>query len=278
MWYTAATFIFFFILTSGLGFYLTIRPTKYLSDYTPREYGLDYEKITFKTTDGLNLHGWFIPSEKTDAKTMILLHGYPADKGNVLPGMIFLHKTYNLFLFDFRYHGESDGNYTTVGGKEIRDLKAAILYLKTRNINEVGIWGFSMGGAVALMAAPDIPEIKVIISDSSYSQLSKMADNLYRLPVLKTPLGWLTLFWAKLFLGLNPDNVSPADAAARLGLPILIIHSKNDEIITFDQAEEIQSALKNNQQAEFWFSNNYLHGQSDYEYQKNIADFLNKYY
>lgn len=265
------------LLTTVWGFYVSIKPPKIISDLKPSDFQMEYETLVFKTEDNLNLTGWFIPHENNpEAKTIILLHGYPADKGNILPIANFLHFNYNLFLFDFRYLGESEGKYSTAGGKETKDLKAAIQYLKTRGINEVGLWGFSMGGAVALMTASEAPEIKAVISESSYAHLRWMAYELYQVPVLRYPLGWLTGAWAKTLSGLSIGKVSPAESAKELKIPVLIIHSAQDQVISFKNALEIQKSLKNNPKAEFWFQEGLVHGQWSEDYQKRVLDFFER--
>lgn len=271
----------FLLLTSLWGFYTSIRPPKIVSAITPKELGLAYEQITFRTKDGLTLSGWFVSNENAKAKTIILLHGYPADKGDILSTLAFLREKYNLFLFDFRYFGGSGGTYSTAGAKEVEDLKAAIQYLKTRGIDEVGLWGFSMGGAVALMTAPRSPEIKAVVSEASYASLDSMALELYRIPILKYPLAYLTSLWAKIFLGIDLKKVSPAESAKILAIPVLVIHSKNDEVIPFKNALFIRESLKNNSKAEFWFSakggsvfGGEEHGQFGEEYQKKIEEFF----
>lgn len=274
--------LFFFLLTSLLGFYISIRPPKIISDFTPKEFGLEYEVVSFTTADKLKLVGWFIPIKSSEInsrelpKTIILLHGYPADKGDILPALSFLNENYNLLLFDFRYLGQSQGKYSTAGAKEVGDLLAAIHYLKTRGIEEVGVWGFSLGGAVALMTAPQAPEIKAVISESSYANLNLMTLQLYRIPFLKYPLAYLTGFWAKIFLGIDLKKVSPVESAKNLEIPILIVHSKNDEVIPFENALIIQESLKNNPLAEFWFEEKLIHGELGGEYQRRIEDFFER--
>ncbi len=268
--------ITYFLLISFWGFYTVIKPPKIISHNTPETFGLDYEDISFTTTDNLTLRGWWIPAKAEKAKTIILLHGYPADKGNILPAMAFLSSTYNLLLFDFRYLGQSDGAYSTLGAKETEDLLSALRFLKSRDVTEVGIWGFSVGGAVALLVAPQAPEIKAIVSESSYAQLDILSSQLYRVPVLRYPLGFLTNFWARIILGMNTTNISPAKIAQNLMIPILIIHSKNDEVIPFEHALLLQKAFKNNPKAEFWFEENLVHGQFGQAYQNRISEFFEK--
>lgn len=264
----------FLLLTSLWGFYISIRPPKIVSTTTPEELGLAYEQVAFKTKDGLTLSGWFIPNENAKAKTVILLHGYPADKGNILPALAFLRENYHLLLFDFRYFGGSGGAYSTAGAKEVEDVTAAVQFLQSRGIQEVGVWGFSMGGAVALMAAPETPEIKAVVTEASYARLDLMARELYRIPLLNYPLSKLTGLWAKVFLNIDVRNVAPEESARNLHIPILVIHSTNDDMIPFKHALLLKDALRDNAQADFWFQEDLIHGQLSEMYQKKIGEFF----
>jgi len=264
------------ILASAWLFYISIRPPKIVSSITPRNLNMSYEQVSFPTVDGLTLRGWFVPSEKKAAKTLILLHGYPADKGNILPALAFLHADFNLLLFDFRYLGESEGSYSTAGAKEVEDLLAAIRFLKTRGIEEVGVWGFSMGGAVGLMTIDKAPEIRAVVSESSYASLREMALQLFRVPLLNYPMAYLIGFWAKLFLGIDVRDVSPAEKIRNTTVPILITHSSTDAVVPFSQAKALQGALINNHRAEFWFNDDFAHGQMGSDYQSRVRNFFQK--
>jgi dipeptidyl aminopeptidase/acylaminoacyl peptidase len=268
--------VFFFLVSSLWAFYMSVRPPRIISSIAPKDLGLNYQRVSFATDDGVTLRGWFIPHQDAAAKTIIALHGYPADKGNILPALVFLCEKYNLFLYDSRYLGESEGSYSTVGAKEVKDLIAAIGFLKTRGVQEVGVWGFSMGGAVALMTAPRAPEIKAVVSQSSYARLDLLAPALFRLPGLKTPLAWFITLWAKIFLGINLREVSPKDAIRDLNIPVLLIHSKHDSMIPFDHALMLQQSLTNNPKAQFWFDEQLVHGQFAAEYKEQIGGFFDK--
>src|SRR3990167_8718330 len=236
------TFLICMILLSLWGFYWAIRPLKIVSTHTPHDYGIHYEDVSFYTNDHVLIRGWLVPSKKAHAKTLILLHGYPADKGDILPARLYLHEHYHLLFFDFRYLGQSGGHYSTAGKEEVLDLLAAIQYLHSRGIHEVGVWGFSMGGAVALMAAHKAPEIKAIIAESSYARLDWMAEEYYHLPFIRYPLALLTRLWGWIFLVYDIKKVSPANAAEQLTLPVLILHSKQDEVVSVRHALRLQNA------------------------------------
>jgi len=271
-----AGFTLFLLLFSLFEFYLAIRPIRLTSTLTPKNLSLHYEAVSFLTQDKILIKGWFIPSKEPQAKTLILLHGYPADKGDILPAMAFLHPEFNLLLFDFRYCGESGGHYSTVGKNEVLDLLAALKYLHTRDIHEVGVWGFSLGGAVALMTAPQAPAIKAIVAESAYAHLDWLAEEYYSIPLLRYPLIELTRLWAWLFLDYDLKQVSPAKAAEYLKIPIFIIHSRQDQVIPFKHAQALQKALQSNPKAEFLFRDQGAHGQFAPNYQKIIREFFGR--
>jgi uncharacterized protein len=266
--------IAFFFLVSLCAFYVSMRPPKIVSSITPGAYNMQYENVSFKTADGITLRGWHVPAVKETDKTLILLHGYPADKGDILPALAFLQKDFNLLLFDFRYLGESEGSYSTAGAKEVEDLLAAIRFLKTRGITEVGVWGFSMGGAVALMAIEKAPEIRVVVAESSYASLYEMALQFFKVRLINYPIAYLIGLWAKLFLGIDLRDASPAERIRNSAIPILITHSSADTVIPFSQAKSLQQALVNNPRAEFWLSSEFSHGQLDAEYKTRLQNFF----
>ena len=73
----------------------------------PEQFGLRYEKISFKTRDDLELKGWFIPSTTGDTRTILMCHGWGDNKGELLKQTYFLNENggFNLMYFDFRSHG-----------------------------------------------------------------------------------------------------------------------------------------------------------------------------
>jgi len=192
------------------------------------------------------LDAWFIPNANPKAKAIIILHGYPDNKASLLSSRLFLHKDYHLLFLDFRYLGKSGGSYSTIGGKEVFDLLAAVEFLTHRGINDIGVWGFSMGAAVALMSAEQAPQIKAIVAEASYANLEDMLIQYYPTPLLNIPLIHLTRLWADLFLGVDIQHVSPADAAAHLEIPVLLIHSTLDDVVPFEQAQILQQSLQGN--------------------------------
>ncbi len=268
--------LLFFTIMSLYGFFIAIRPSKIHSSLTPANFDLDFESLTIKTADKVELKGWLISNQNSD-KIIIALHGYPADKGNILPALLFLQEDFNLLFFDFRYLGESSGFYTTIGAKEVNDLLAALSFAKERGFKKIGVWGFSMGGAVALMTAHKTSDINAIVADSSYAALSLLLTEPYRnFAFFKYPLAFFTRLWPRIFLGISITEASPVKKIKGIKIPILLIHSPEDEVIPFSHALLLKEALKDNPRAEFWFEEGALHGEIKKEYQERIREFFQK--
>lgn len=268
------------LFTVGFGIYQSVRPERVASSITPQSMNLAYEDVTLTTEDGLKLAAWYVP--RTDAPTdsaVIILHGYPADKGDLVRRTAFLALDYNLLFVDFRYFGGSEGNISTVGAKEVMDLLAAVDYLKKeRGMRRIGVYGFSMGGAVGIMALERTDDIDAVASEAAYAELRMMAEDLYRnFGPLNKFLSWMTAIGSRLFLKIDIDDTSPAKAAAETDVPILIIHSRADNVISFRNAELLQEALSDNSDAEFQFADFARHGEASANLPAILQGFFSKH-
>ncbi|MFH1510893.1 MAG: alpha/beta fold hydrolase [Candidatus Woesearchaeota archaeon] len=258
------------LIISFLAVYTATHPKKRQNDITPEDVGLGYENASFKTKDGLTLRGWFIAS-KTN-KTIIVLHGYPFNKANILEHARFLHPTFQLFFFDFRAMGESDGTASTGGAKEQEDLKQAIQYIKTRkDVGDIGIYGFSMGASVALLGATD--DIKAIVADSGYSSLSKLSERMFPYSFAKWPFVWTARFMAKIY-GVDAKKADVPKSVSKLHMPILFIHGTKDSQIP--HADTVETFSKANEPKELWLIEGADHGSipDRKEYEERIRNFF----
>ncbi len=267
------------ILVSALQFLLAIRPLSIHSNIGPSYFKLLHEAVTFVTNDGLKLKGWFIPGRGAKA-TVIVTHGYPADKGDLLPLAIFLHPQYNILLFDFRYFGESEGAITTVGYREQEDVRAAIRYLKHRGEKRIGGLGFSLGAAVLLMIQD--PDLQAVVADSSFADVDRMLEVVYRfLPgATKDPFVWTTRLYSRLFLDIDPRDISPLRAIRERTRPVLIIHGALDDQIPVEHARLLYEAAPRGL-AELWIVPDADHGQTyarmPMAYQEKVLSFFDRH-
>ena len=123
----------------GVTAYSLSRVERHLPNNTPADFGLAFEDATFPSqVDGLRLRGWFMPAQPQEAaRTAILLHGQHGNRGDAEIGFLplaaqLVRDGYNVFTFDLRGHGESEGSHRSFGLLERRDLSGAIDYLQGR--------------------------------------------------------------------------------------------------------------------------------------------------
>jgi uncharacterized protein len=235
---------------------------------TPADYGLVYEPVQFNSlVDGVPLQGWLIGTggssqdfrpavpaaggreASAGSQTILMLHAKDGKRDDPTIGLLdiaraLVQHSYNVFVFDFRGHGESGGTRVGFASLEVRDVGGALAYLKTRGISQVGALGFSMGAATALNSAPEYPAMRVVVADSSFSDLQQLLDvevpKASGLPAFFTP-GIVFMSWP--LFGMDLANDKPARAIARLGSrPVLLIHGTADAYVPVGHAYALQQA------------------------------------
>lgn len=272
-----AVLFFVVAMTVAIGIYQIAYPEKIISAERPETHGLLHDDVNVYTSDGLRIAGWYIPRNGTPSDSVVIvLHGYPTEKGDLLDRTRFLLADHDLFLIDFRFFGASEGDYTTLGLNEIEDLRAAVRYVKEeRGKAKVGVYGFSMGAAVALRGMTEIDGIDAVVAEASYADLRPMVREPYRpFGPFAGFLADLTAWSTKTFLHFDLDEASPRIAVAGTQKPVLLIHSRDDEVIPFENAEILQEALAGDPNAEFLFSDGFQHGVASYEYAVKTKEFF----
>lgn len=259
-----------------------VHPARERSDATPAQRGLAYDDVSFTTKDGLRLAGWWMPAEEARG-TVVFLHGYTASKSQSLSVAPFLHQAgYHVLAFDFRAHGDSDGDHTTVGLDEAEDVRAAVAYLAARgdvDMERVALFGWSMGAAAALHAARDLPEVKALVADSSFASLDGVVGrNLASLTGLpEFPFAPITVAIAAWMTGRQVDENVPERSAGELGRPLLVIQGLRDSLARPDTDGEVLAKAAG-ERAELWLVPGATHVDARHEapseYESRVLAFL----
>lgn len=263
-------------LLSFIVFWMYVHPNRTVSGSRPLNFKLEAEELKLETADGLQLDAWFIP-HKTSKKAVILCHGYPMDKGDILGMTAFLAKEFNLLYFDFRATGRSGGVFFTGGGRETRDIDAAVKFLEDRGFKDgLGIFGFSMGGAAALLSKN--PALKARALDAPVARLSEELDYIFRpWGFWRKPLLPLVKAWSLVLLGVNINSLNPVENAAAFSGPVLLVHGDADTQVPVGNSLELKAAHPS---AELWVVKGAGHGENwgsaGKEYEKRLTDFFKK--
>jgi pimeloyl-ACP methyl ester carboxylesterase len=257
-------------------FWMAVRPPRLAVPGTPQDYRLKAEELTLSTADGVKLAAWLIPAVDRHAPAIVVLHGYPANKADLLPIAGALNARFTVLLVDFRSFGDSEGRVTTLGFRERADLRAAVDALATRGHTRIGVFGYSLGGAVALLGAAEDPRIRAVAAWAPFADLRVLARDLYAIFwLLKYPFVELMVLWGRVFLGVDITSPTPETAARQLRIPIQIWASRDDDQIPFGHAERLQRALAENPRAEFQFGRG-LHNERAQDFERRLIEFFAK--
>jgi len=196
-------------------------------DQTPAEWGLVYEDVFLDTEDGVRLHGWYIPRHGSK-QALLFFHGNAGNISHRSASVEIFHRLgLNVFIFDYRGYGKSQGKPDEKG--LYKDARAAWRYLsKERGFGqeEIILFGRSLGGAVAAELAAEIQPGGLIL-ESTFSSAKDMANAVF--PVLSRLI----------FLRYDFDT---AAHVRRVACPVLVLHSPDDEIIPFRLGEKVFQA------------------------------------
>src|SRR4051812_2597623 len=127
--------------------------------------GVAHQDVSFETSDGLTLHGWYVPSRNGAA-----VIAFPGRKGPQAHARMLAAHGYGVLLFDRRGEGESDGDPTSWGWGNERDLKGAIGFLRHRadvDPDRIGGLGLSVGGEMMIQTAAETTALKAVASEGA---------------------------------------------------------------------------------------------------------------
>lgn len=211
---------------------------------------VEYEEIKLVSKDSISLQGYYVKSNLDTAyASIILIHGIGGCKEHFSKLAIDLaNQGYDSWLFDNRAHGESGGEYTTYGFFEKQDVSTIIDTIEKENPeSKIGIWGNSLGGAIAIQTIENDKRVDFGIIESTFTDLNQIVQDYQRRYAFGFGFQWicdLTLEKAGAIAGFNPKLVKPIESVKNIHCPILIAHGNEDENIKYEYGRQLFNSLK----------------------------------
>jgi len=249
--------------------------------FSPYELGLPAEAVTFPPLHGNHkVSGYYIPCPEATT-TILVCPGFRSRMAEFLGIAAHLWKAgYNVLVFEYYGHGTEVGTPLTLGYREINDFQGAVAYAKERAPqNHLGVVGYSMGAAVAIMSSARNFEVEALVVDSAFATHRGVVEyNFHRTFHLPSaPFAWIAdyvLWWRA---GYRFHQVEPLrDIALIAPRPILIIHGGKDSIVDPKDATMLYAAAQ--EPKELWLLSNADHCGAYFEdrqaYVKKIVEFF----
>ncbi len=219
---------------------------------SPTDFALEYEEITFPSReDHLTIHGWFLPCPDSEY-IIIMLHGAESNRSDPGVGMLdiaveLIANGYNVLMFDMRAHGDSEGDRLSAGFHERKDLWGAVGFVQERGFEQIGVLGFSMGAATAIMGAAEETDIDCVVADSSFADMAGIMEREFT-ERTNFPGFFLrpVMFMVKIMYGVDFAAVKPVENVPEIApRPILFIHGEEDDFTPLDHAYRLYEASQN---------------------------------
>lgn len=206
--------------------------------FSKKEYDeLDKEEIHISSYDHLQLYGTYIERYPRSNRIAILIHGYTAaSPWSSQFASMFMKQGFNILLIDQRSHGQSQGKYTTFGYKEKYDIQAWVDWIVSRKGEDciIALHGQSLGGGTVLeYAAIHRPQVRFIVADCPYSDLTELIR--YQVSKLNflPPWPFMSLINRRLQrkADFRMEDVSPITIMKSCKLPVLFVHGGADRFV-----------------------------------------------
>ena len=229
---------------------------------SPFETGADYEDVSFPTVRGDHaIRGWWLPRPETD-RVIIGCVGYRGNKWHLVGiGTALWRAGFNVLLFDYYGHGADLGRRISLGYHEVNDFLAALDYAERRIPNtRVGVLGYSMGGAIAIMGVALRKEVLALVADSPFTRHADVvADNVRKMLHLPgKPIAQLADYFLPRIAGYHHADVEPINSIAEIApRPLLLIHGTEDETAPLRHAYENFAAAR--EPKELWIGEGAIH-------------------
>lgn len=191
---------------------------------SPSDIGLSFRETAFKTSDGVPICGWFV-GQGRGRDVVLFCHGNAGNISHRLDSFhIFDYLGLDTFIFDYRGYGKSGGSPSEKG--TYLDVEAAWKYLvETEHIKpeRIILFGRSLGGAVAAHLALKV-KAKALVLESTFTSVPDVGAQVY--PFLPVRL-------------LSRYRYDTRSILPRIHLPVLVVHSPDDEIIPYSHGKTL---------------------------------------
>jgi hypothetical protein len=202
---------------------------------------------TIRTEDGIKLAAWNAKHAASSKGTIVMFHGHASSRSGIIAEAdAFYDLGWNVFMIDFRAHGESQGAACSVGYNEVKDVMAAYEHIAATGEKNIVMYGASMGAASIMKAINDYPSLKPskVILEMPFATMLDAVEGKVRLMNLPDePFGVLLTFWGGTEQGFWAFANKPEEYAGKITCPVLLQWGRKDPRVRERETDEIFANL-----------------------------------
>ncbi len=244
-----------------------------------------YETINLTTKNGLKIEAWYAKSDSTPIGTVIMFHGLSQNKSSKLSEAYEFHYLgYNVMIVDFRAHGNSEGNNTTIGFRESEEVNLAYDYVLNSGVKNIFLWGSSMG-AVAIIKGITDYDLKPsgVILEMPFASLQShlrarvRSNGFSGFP--EKPFAFLVTCWTGLERGYNGFKFKTDNYAKNVNCPVLVQWGAKDHFVLKYETDKVFNAIASKNKKLVIYENadhESLLENDQLQWRKEVEDFLKK--
>jgi esterase/lipase len=254
---------------------------------TPADFGVPFESVKVTTADGINLVGWYVPSQNGAA--VILQHGYEENRQDLLHVTKMLHEHgYGVLSATVRGHDLNGEEMITFGCREMEDMETWYQFVTRQeevDDERIGILGQSMGGSLAIQYAVENQQIKAVVAHSPLTSLEDTIEiGLLAYSPIPDPLvpfmEPLVKFWGEQISGCELEEISAKKWIGQISpRPIYVICGGQDALVIEENCRSLYANAS--EPSTLWFEDTCAHHDCDTKYpeefEERIIGFFDQY-
>lgn len=254
---------------------------------TPADFGIEYEDVVVTNTSGLNLVGWYVPSQ--NGAVVILQHGYEENRQNMLEEADILYRHgYGVLLSTVRGHDQNDEDMITFGCREMEDMEAWYRFVLGRaeiDPERIGILGQSLGGSLAIQFSRENQGIAAVVAHSPLTSMADTVDaGLRHFSPIPDPLvpvlAPFIVFWGERITGCELEDINAKEWIGNISpRPVYLVCGGKDQLVSEKNCRALFSMAR--EPKEFWFEAECDHHECDTiypeEFERRVIGFFDQH-
>jgi hypothetical protein len=214
-----------------------------------REPDPPFENLNFTTRDGTSIHGWYIKTDSASRGTVLMFHGITAQKSQMLTeASAFREMGLNVLMIDFRGHGRSGGNTSTLGFSEAEEVAMAWEHVKKMGEENIYLYGVSMGAVTVARAISTLRlSPKAVILEMPFESLRshlRARARAFGFPGFpEKPFGFLVGTWIGWERGYKGGAHNTVRYVKNIHCPVLLQWGDKDEYVEEKETTNIYRAI-----------------------------------